>query len=122
VQGRRYSLGSGNVSSVRILAAEYFHYKQDISESDAVAEGAVTLGGQYDCPTWEDQPYEGKYHGCCYPSEKGRQCNAICHFYYLWESTVRYGYKEGSHVCKGGVPWCRNPFVWVYEFMRVEQP
>jgi hypothetical protein len=70
---------------------------QDISNEDAKKEGFDTFNVNADCDY------------ICDCEEEGR-C-AICGFRYVWDSLN----------AKRGYSWESNPFVWVYEFARVEQ-
>ncbi|GMO28587.1 MAG: hypothetical protein Ta2B_09350 [Termitinemataceae bacterium] len=77
---------------------------QNISEEDAKAEGVNSnkfvndYGCGYKCP---------KIHKCQYCSESKLQSRA---FMCLWDSLY----------AKKGYGWDTNPYVWVYEFERVE--
>src|SRR5690554_2083997 len=73
---------------------------QDISEADAIAEG-VRQHSDYGSTGYV---HYGR------PDEALTDIDAVWSFETLWESI------------KGKESWNKNPFVWVYDFARVEKP
>jgi hypothetical protein len=88
---------------------------QDISEEDCEKEGLYTLGGcqiadtgDYDDGYWiKEKPYLSD-DGMYYANEQFEYAEEA--FESLWEDTAPKGYK-----------WEDNPYVFVYEFERVEK-
>ena len=75
----------------------------DISESDAQAEGIERVGGEFSCSPWRNYRI-GK------PGEMSCHCSAKARSYMtLWESI------------SGPGSWTANPWVWVVEFRRVAE-
>jgi len=68
---------------------------QEITEDDCYSEGII--------------PFERKHCGAC----SSNDCdNPIGDFKYLWDKLNK----------KRGYGWDKNPWVWVYEFERVDKP
>ena len=76
---------------------------QDISENDAIAEGVDMLG--------ETKQYNWKYYKNYNKSQDYTFMSPIDSFESLWQSI-----NAKKH------PWESNPWVWVYEFERIEKP
>ena len=76
---------------------------QDISEKDAIAEGVDMLG--------ETKQYNWKYYKNYNKSQDYTFMSPIDSFESLWQSI-----NAKKH------PWESNPWVWVYEFERIEKP
>lgn len=89
------------------VQAERLH---EISESDALAEGVL----YYDCEITKSRcfkDYVTKAHGYGHPEHDYPSVNTAKEsFQTLWESINS---KES---------WESNPYVWVYEFKKIDQP
>jgi hypothetical protein len=81
---------------------------QTISSSDSVKEGVLydTLFGEYICYLCEKSGHTGGDSIC----NDGFYMTAYGSFKTLWQSI------------NGKESWDWNPFVWVYEFSRIEKP
>ena len=80
---------------------------QDISEEDAIAEGIYDEPGSVSGRTWYRKfikESDARINGLF--TESAKEC-----FQTLWQSI-----NAKKH------PWDSNPWVWVYEFERIEKP
>lgn len=89
---------------------------QDISEEDAIAEGI-------DCHTDED----GKLQVYCYPV-KGKDKTIFCDSYisegiFNLKDPAAFSFRTlWDSINAKKHPWKSNPWVWVYDFERIEKP
>lgn len=97
---------------------------QDISEADAIAEGVAplfTAKERASRPEYDVDGYRNYlWHGWIGKTITQKQADAWPHQYSSYD-TARGSYSSLWESINGAGSWAANPWVWVYEFRRIER-
>lgn len=97
---------------------------QDISEADAIAEGVAPLFTAQERASRPEYDVEGHrnylWHGWVGKTITQKQADAWPHQYSSYD-TARGSYSSLWESINGPGSWAANPWVWVYEFRRIER-
>ncbi|MBO0947475.1 hypothetical protein [Fibrella forsythiae] len=85
---------------------------QEISEADAIAEGIASTPVTIAC---SGSSVEYRYQNYL-------QRHDINHPLHRWTHTARHSYQTLWAKLNGRDSWAANPYVWVVEFKRIEEP